>query len=88
MTLSGALRIALIASWVTAACMSAGCTKKPGKDELSKLEETKSAAESAEKKLTELKQERVRLETELQQKQEELKAAEEERDNLKKKTGK
>jgi predicted nucleic acid-binding Zn-ribbon protein len=68
--------------------MSAGCTKRPGKDELSKLDDAKSAAESAEKKLSELKKERVRLESDLQQKQDELKKAEEERDNIKQKAGK
>jgi septal ring factor EnvC (AmiA/AmiB activator) len=64
------------------------CTRKPNKDELTKLEETKLAAESAEKKLEELKQERLRLELELKQKQEELKRNEEERDEIKKKLGK
>jgi septal ring factor EnvC (AmiA/AmiB activator) len=83
------LRIFVVAAMVAAVGgLSAGCTKKPSKDELSKLDESKSAAESAEKKLYELKQERMRLETELQQKQEELKKSEEERDDIKKKVGK
>jgi hypothetical protein len=68
--------------------LGAGCTKKPGKDELSKLDESKSAAESAERKLGELKQERARLESDLQEKQSELKKNEEERDNIKQKAGK
>jgi hypothetical protein len=82
------VKICIIASMVALCGMSAGCTKKPSKDELSKLDEAKSAAEGAEKKLYELKQERVRLETELQQKQDELKKSEEERDDIKKKVGK
>jgi septal ring factor EnvC (AmiA/AmiB activator) len=65
-----------------------GCTKKPSQDELTKLEEAKQSAESAEKKLTELKQERMQLEATLQSKQTELKQNEDERDDLKKKTGK
>jgi septal ring factor EnvC (AmiA/AmiB activator) len=65
-----------------------GCTKKPSQDELTKLEEAKQSAESAEKKLADLKQERMQLETTLQSKQTELKQNEDERDDLKKKTGK
>ncbi len=73
---------------IAAACFCIGCVKKPSKDELSKLDEAKSASESAEKKLYELKQERTRLESDLQQKQAELKKAEEELDNVKQKAGK
>ena len=82
------IRIFIIAAMIAACGMSAGCTKKPSKDELSKLDEAKGAAEGAEKKLYELKQERMRLESDLQQKQEELKKSEEERDDIKKKVGK
>jgi len=64
------------------------CSQKPSQEEISKLDDAKAASETAEKKLNELKQERIRLETELQQKQDDLKKSEEERDNLKKKTGK
>lgn len=80
-------RFLLIGSFIAMAGVS-GCTKKPSQDELTKLEEAKQAAESAEKKLTELKQERVHLEATLQSKQTELKQNEDERDDLKKKTGK
>lgn len=82
------VRVFIIAAMIAACGMSAGCTKRPSKDELSKLDEAKGAAEGAEKKLYELKQERLRLESELQQKQEELKKSEEERDDIKKKIGK
>jgi hypothetical protein len=83
------VKIFVIAAMIAAAGgVGAGCTKKPSKDELSKLDESKSAAEGAEKKLYELKQERMRLESELQQKQDELKKSEEERDDIKKKVGK
>jgi hypothetical protein len=46
-----------------------GCTKKPNKDDVAKVEESKSAAESAEKKLYDLKQERMKLEAEKQKNQ-------------------
>jgi septal ring factor EnvC (AmiA/AmiB activator) len=81
-------KFVVIAAVIAIAGMNFGCTKKPGKDELSKLEEAKSASESAEKKLAELKQERQRLEGDLQQRQEELKKNEDERDNIKQKLGK
>jgi hypothetical protein len=48
------------------------CTKKPNQEEVSRLDEAKAAAEGAEKKLSELRQERVALEQELQVKQGEL----------------
>lgn len=42
-----------------------GCTKKPNTEEVGKLEEAKAAAESAERKLSELRVERVQLEKDL-----------------------
>jgi septal ring factor EnvC (AmiA/AmiB activator) len=80
-------RFLLIGSCIAMAAMT-GCTKKPSQDELTKLDEAKQAAESAEKKLSELKQERQQLETTLATKQTELKQNQDERDDLKKKTGK
>lgn len=65
-----------------------GCTKRPSEEELSKLEEAKAAAESAERKLEELKQERIALEGQVQAKEEELRKNEAERDELKQKMGK
>jgi len=62
-----------------------GCTKKPAKEDISKLEEARAAAESAERKLSELRQERMKLEQELQSKQSELNSNEQERDDLKNK---
>ncbi len=51
----------------------AGCfTQKPSSEEAGKLEEARAAAESAERKLSELRQERMRLEQELQSKTDEL----------------
>jgi len=61
----------------------AGCTKKPSTQDVSKLEESRSAAEGAEKKLAELKQERLKLEQDLQNKQSDLQKNEQERDSLK-----
>ena len=63
------------------------CTKKPSSDELNKLEEARQAAESAEKKLAELKAERMALEQQLEKKKEELRQAQEERDAAKQKLG-
>lgn len=55
----------------------AGCfTQKPSNEEAGKLEEARAAAESAERKLSELRQERMRLEQELQNKSSELPAEE------------
>lgn len=65
-----------------------GCTKKPSQEEVSKLEEARVAAESAEKKLSELRQERMQLEQELQSKQSDLSNKEGERDSLKANTDK
>lgn len=46
-----------------------GCfSPKPSNEETGKLEEARSAAESAERKLSELRQERVKLEQELESK--------------------
>ena len=56
-----------------AACLAiggmSGCTKKPNKDDIAKVEEAKNAAENAEKKLYDLKQERMKLEAEKQKNQ-------------------
>jgi septal ring factor EnvC (AmiA/AmiB activator) len=79
----------IVGSFIACALLTGtGCTKRPNADELARLEEARSAAESAEKKLAELKRERMDLETTLQQKQSELRRHEEERDDLKMKMGK
>jgi flagellar biosynthesis chaperone FliJ len=59
-----------------------GCTKKPTTEETGKLEEARSAAESAERKLSELRQERIALEQQLQGKQKELDGQKEELNSL------
>ncbi len=43
-----------------------GCTKKPSNEDTSKLDEAKAAAESAERKLSDLRIERMNLEKELE----------------------
>ncbi len=63
-----------------------GCTKKPGNQDISKLEDARGAAESAERKLGELRQERIKLEKELKDKQDELQKKEKERNDLQNKT--
>jgi septal ring factor EnvC (AmiA/AmiB activator) len=55
-----------------------GCSPKPNNEDMGKLEQSRAAAESAEKKLHELRQERMQLESELQGKQGELQATEKE----------
>ncbi len=73
---------------VVALCGVGGCTKRPSEEELAKLEETRAAADAAERKLSELRSERMQLESLLQEKQAELRRHEEERDELKVKMGK
>jgi outer membrane murein-binding lipoprotein Lpp len=79
------LKFVAVASLVAVCGLSSGCTKRPNEDELAKLEQARSAAESAERKLAELRSERMQLEQALQQKQQELSRHEEERDDLKQK---
>jgi hypothetical protein len=43
-----------------------GCTPKPSNEEMGKLEESRAAAESAERKLSQLRMERMGLEKELE----------------------
>jgi hypothetical protein len=60
--------ILLISGAMLISCGIVGCssTPKPSTEESGKLEEARAAAESAERKLSELRQERMRLEQELQ----------------------
>ena len=78
-------RFLLIGLMVIGSGSMVGCTKKPSNNDISKLEEARSAAEGAERKLAELRQERMKLEQELQGKQTELQTNEKERDDLKNK---
>lgn len=65
-------------------CGMVGCGR-PSEEQLTRLEEARSAAESAERKLSELRQERMNLESQLSQKEAELREHEAERDDLKEK---
>ncbi len=76
-------RYVLIGSFVVM-CGMTGCNK-PSTEELAKLEEARSAAESAERKLAELRQERMALEGQLGEKEAVLREHEAERDDLKEK---
>jgi septal ring factor EnvC (AmiA/AmiB activator) len=73
-------RIVIIGSLLSWAGMS--CTKKPNQEDAGKLEQSKAAAESAETKLSELRQERIQLENDVQTKETDLKSSEKERDTL------
>jgi len=59
-----------------------GCTKKPSTEDVSKLDDARTAAEDAEKKLGELRQERMKLEQDLQDQQTELQKNEQEKSDL------
>ena len=78
------LKLAAIASLIAAGSFS-GCTKRPSEEELAKLEQARAAAESAERKLAELRSERMQLEQTLEQKKQELGQHEMERDELREK---
>ncbi|MFQ6091842.1 MAG: hypothetical protein ACE5OR_04030 [bacterium] len=61
-----------------------GCAKHPSKDQLSKLEEAKMAAQAAEKELEAKRSERTDLESQLDGKQRELNDLKAERDAVQK----
>jgi outer membrane murein-binding lipoprotein Lpp len=82
------LLVLVAAASLVAMVNLSGCTKKPSTEELAKLEQARSAAESAEKKLAELRAERQQLEQQLDAKKGELKQNENERDDVKAKMGK
>ncbi len=87
------LRLSIFSRFIMMACFAAmctmsGCTKKPSQDELVKLEEAKSAAESAERKLAELRRERMDLEAQVQAKEGELSTEEAKQDEPQQKTDK
>jgi septal ring factor EnvC (AmiA/AmiB activator) len=77
-------RFLLICSFIVTCCVT-GCTRRPKEEDLTKLEEARSAAESAERKLAELRQERQDLENQLSKKQAELSQHEAERDEIRQK---
>jgi septal ring factor EnvC (AmiA/AmiB activator) len=79
-----ALRLLVVVAFVITSGM-VSCTKRPDEEQLTKLEETRAAIESAQQKLKELREEAQQLESQLQQKQQELKGVEEERDDIKSK---
>ena len=65
-------RMLLGGAFLASTVLIGECTKAPETKDVSKLEEQRSAAESAEKKLADLRQERMKLEHDLQEKQAEL----------------
>ncbi len=58
--------VSLLAGAIILTIPFSGCTPKPSSEEMGKLEEARAAAESAERKLSELRKERMRLEQELE----------------------
>lgn len=83
MKVNGLLKITLIA--VAVGALSIGCTKRPSEEDLAKLEQSTAAADAAERKLAELRNERMALEQQLEGKKQELGQHEAERDDLKQK---
>lgn len=75
----------LLAAIAMSTLVMTGCTKKPNEDELTRLEEARGAAESAEKSLAEKKRERMSLEEQVAAKEGELANKEAERDDVKQK---
>ncbi len=69
------------------ALFAAQCSKKPSQEELTRLEESRAAAEAAEKKLNDLRKERMELESNLEGKKGELQTLETERDDLRSQSG-
>ncbi len=67
---------------LAAVALTNSCTVRPKNAGISKLEEVRIAAEKAEEKLAELREERIALEKALEQKQQELRSLEKERDEL------
>ena len=59
-----------------------GCTPKPNTEEMGKLDEAKAAAESAERKLSELRRERMALEKQLEGTQTEEQGEEQELEEI------
>ena len=74
----------VITAFVLMCCGMVGCGR-PSEEQLTRLEEARSAAESAERKLSELRQERMNLESQLSQKEAELREHEAEVVDLKEK---
>jgi septal ring factor EnvC (AmiA/AmiB activator) len=70
---------------VAIAGAGSGCTKRPSEEELAKLDQATQAAEAAERKLAELRTERMALEQQLEAKKQELGQHEAERDDLQQK---
>ena len=64
---------------------SVGCTKRPSEEELAKLDQATAAAEAAERKLADLRSERMALESQLEAKKGELGQHEAEVQDLKQK---
>jgi outer membrane murein-binding lipoprotein Lpp len=74
-----------IAIFIIIGILSAGCTKYAKKEDLQKLDGTKSATLAAEKTLLDKQKERMDWEQKLQQKESELQAKKLEKDEIAKK---
>ncbi len=80
-----AKNLRLILSSLAVIALLIGCTQHPDEEQIQKLEETKSAALSAEKKLSEKKKERSDLEAQLEAKKAELAKVKAEKERVKQK---
>ena len=79
--------ILALSGLLCAGVFAPGFARKANTDEMAKLKEQEKAAEVAEKKLTELKAEKAKLEAELAAKKQELQKAEEDLSAVKAKVG-
>lgn len=84
---SDRILLVVIAMFVLSSFSFVGCTKHPKSDQLQALDEQKNAALSAENTLEERKDEKRRLDGELDQKRKELQNAKDELETVKERLG-
>ena len=82
---NGSIAKLILVAFAATTLVMTGCTKHPDEDQLTKLEDARGAAESAEKALSAKKRERMELEQQVSAKEGELSTKEAERDDVKQK---
>jgi septal ring factor EnvC (AmiA/AmiB activator) len=76
------IALAFVAFLLAASFILGGCTRYANEDQMQALEETRMAAEDAQKKLAELNQEKAALEVKLAEKKAELEKVKAEKDMI------
>ncbi len=69
----------LVAVFLFSLFVATGCSRHPNQEQIQKMEETRSAALAAEKKLAEVQKERQKLEQQVEAKKAELKKVQDEK---------